>query len=206
MYNLLEVLAAGEADEKALELCRALNHAKRHRHGHRTRTMQPTSVRDHTGRQRETRTRTRTRAHKHTHTQTHLAIGSGGEMATAVVNLEILGCKFQQCLCCTCANQTGAHVHRKSHGGTEAERRDRGRKWESGEGSLWTLFPNNVSLSQSLSLNLSLSLSLFLSLSLSLSREAKTLWASGQRSCIHNHTVVSLRGTGRARQRVDDRG
>ena len=32
MYNLLEVLAAGEADEKALELCRALNHAKRHRH------------------------------------------------------------------------------------------------------------------------------------------------------------------------------
>ena len=37
-------------------------------------------------------------------------------------------------------------------------------------------------------------------------REAETLWASGQRSCIHNHTVVSLIDIGRERQREEVEG
>jgi hypothetical protein len=37
-------------------------------------------------------------------------------------------------------------------------------------------------------------------------REAETLWASGQRSCIHNHTVVSLIDIGRERQSEEGEG
>ena len=114
-------------------------------------------------------------------------------MATAVVHVKILGCDLQQCLCALAqAKDTRTRIQTETRSwehrlrlGLETQARiepplprcartrpERELWWYGGEG-------REVAEGKRLE------------------REAETLWASGHRSCIHNHTVVSLIDKGR---------